>query len=112
MVLESLVTKYEVIIFTTALREYASMVLDWYDQNLNMDRKLIKDLFEMGRELKLVIIINDNSNSSTNQPENKISIWPFVDDIFDCELWKLRSFFDGFDCYDDMRDVVKHYIIV
>ncbi|TKY59763.1 C-terminal domain small phosphatase [Spatholobus suberectus] len=41
-----------------------------------------------------------------------ISIRPFRDDIFDRGLWKLRSFFDKANCYDDMGDVVKHYIIV
>ncbi|TKY71887.1 CTD small phosphatase protein [Spatholobus suberectus] len=122
--LESLAAKYEVVVFTAALKEYASMVLDRLDRNRfvshrlyrdscrHVDGKLVKDLSEMGRDLKRVVIVDDNPNSFANQPENAIPIRPFVDDIFDRELWKLRSFFDGSDCYDDMRDAVRHYIAV
>ncbi|BAT87237.1 hypothetical protein LR48_Vigan09g229900 [Vigna angularis] len=119
--LETLASKYEVVVFTAALREYASMVLDRLDRNRfishrlyrdscrHIDGKLVKDLNETGRDLKRVVIVDDNPNSFSNQPENAILIRPFVDDIFDRELWKLRSFFDGSDCCDDMRDAVKRY---
>ncbi|KAK7302994.1 hypothetical protein RJT34_13893 [Clitoria ternatea] len=119
--LEALAAKYEVVVFTAALKEYASMVLDRLDQNRlishrfyrdscrNVDGKLVKDLSQMGRDLKRVVIVDDNPNSFANQPENAILIRPFIDDVFDRELWKLKSFFDGCDCYDDMRDAVKHH---
>ncbi|QCD76905.1 probable C-terminal domain small phosphatase [Vigna unguiculata] len=119
--LETLASKYEIVVFTAALREYASMVLDRLDQNRyishrlyrdscrHIDGKLVKDLKETGRDLKRVVIVDDNPSSFSNQPENAILIRPFVDDIFDRELWKLRSFFDGCDCCDDMRDAVKRY---
>ncbi|KAK7306471.1 hypothetical protein VNO77_44414 [Canavalia gladiata] len=120
--LESLARKFEVVVFTAALKEYASMVLDRLDKNRfishrlyrdscrNVDGKLVKDLSEMGRDLKRVVIVDDNPNSYANQPENAIPIRSFVDDLWDRELWKLRSFFDGSECYDDMRDAVKHYV--
>ncbi|KAK7412493.1 hypothetical protein VNO78_03957 [Psophocarpus tetragonolobus] len=120
--LESLAAKYEVVVFTAGLKEYASMVLDRLDQNRfishrlyrdscrNVDGKLVKDLAETGRDLKRAVIIDDNPNSFANQPDNAILIRPFVDDIFDRELWKLRIFFDGLDCCDDMRDAVKDYV--
>lgn len=120
--LESLAAKYEVVVFTAALKEYASMVLDRLDRNRfvshrlyrdscrHVDGKLVKDLSEVGRDLKRVVLVDDNPNSFANQPDNAIPIRPFVDDIFDRELWKLKSFFDGSDCYDDMRDAVKHYV--
>ncbi|CAJ1962023.1 unnamed protein product [Sphenostylis stenocarpa] len=119
--LESLAAKYEVVVFTAALKEYASMVLDRLDRNRfishrlyrdscrHIDGKLVKDLNETGRDLKRVVIVDDNPSSFTNQPENAILIRPFVDDIFDRELWKLRNFFDGSDCCDDMRDALKRY---
>ncbi|KAJ1414164.1 HAD-like superfamily [Sesbania bispinosa] len=120
--LESLAAKFEVVVFTAALKEYASLVLDRLDRNRfishrlyrdscrQVDGKFVKDLSLMGRDLKRVVIVDDNPNSFANQPENAIPIRPFVDDICDRELWKLRRFFDGSDCYDDMRDAVKHYI--
>ncbi|KAG4960321.1 hypothetical protein JHK82_037008 [Glycine max] len=124
--LESLAAKYEVVVFTAALKEYASMVLDRLDRNRfishrlyrdscrNIDGKLVKDLNETGRDLKRVVIVDDNPNSFSNQPDNAILIRPFVDDIFDRELWKLKSFFNESDCCecDDMRDAVKHYVTV
>ncbi|XP_004485939.2 uncharacterized protein [Cicer arietinum] len=120
--LESLASKFEVVVFTAALKEYASLVLDRLDRNRfishrlyrdscrNVDGKLVKDLSLVGRDLKRVVIVDDNPNSFSHQPENAILIRPFVDDICDRELWKLRSFFDGSDSFDDMRDAVKHYI--
>lgn len=74
----------------------------------------MKDLNETGRDLKRVVIVDDNPNSFSNQPDNAILIRPFVDDIFDRELWKLKSFFNESDCCecDDMRDAVKHYVTV
>ncbi|XP_027338168.1 probable C-terminal domain small phosphatase [Abrus precatorius] len=122
--LESLAKKFEVVVFTAALKEYASMVLDRLDRNRfishrlyrdscrNVDGKFVKDLSEMGRDLKRVVIVDDNPNSYANQPDNAIPIRPFVDDLCDRELWKLRHFFNGSDCYDDMRDAVKHYVTV
>ncbi|KAK7245575.1 hypothetical protein RIF29_40422 [Crotalaria pallida] len=120
--LASLAENYEVVVFTAGLKEYASLVLDRLDRKRfishrlyrdacrNVDGKLVKDLSETGRDLKRVVIVDDNPNSFEKQPENAIPILPFVDDLRDRELWKLRKFFDGADCYDDMRDAVKHYL--
>lgn len=119
--LEALALKYEVVVFTAALKEYASLVVDRLDRNgfishrlyrdscRNVDGKLVKDLGFVGRDLKKVVIVDDNPVSFSNQPANAILIKPFVDDACDRELWKLRGFFDGCDCFDDMRDAVKHY---
>ncbi|KAL2341025.1 hypothetical protein Fmac_008965 [Flemingia macrophylla] len=119
--LESLAAKYEVVVFTAALKEYASMVLDRLDRNRfishrlyrdscrHVDGRLVKDLSEVGRDLGRVVIVDDNPNSFSRQPENAILIRPFVDDIFDRELWKLRGFFDRSHCCDDLRVAVKHY---
>ncbi|CAL5183653.1 unnamed protein product [Lathyrus oleraceus] len=120
--LESLATKYEIVIFTAALEEYASLVLDRLDRHRfishrlyrdscrNIDGKLVKDLSVVGRDLKRVVIVDDNPVSFSNQPENAILIRPFVDDVSDRELWKLRGFLNGSDCFDDMREAIKHFV--
>ncbi|GAU24271.1 hypothetical protein TSUD_48590 [Trifolium subterraneum] len=120
--LESLASRFEIVVFTAALKEYASLVLDRLDKNRfishrlyrdscrKIDGKLVKDLALVGRDLKSVVIVDDNPVSFSNQPENAILIKPFVDDIFDRELWKLRRFFDGSDCFDDMRDAIKFHV--
>ncbi|WJX22497.1 protein-serine/threonine phosphatase [Trifolium repens] len=120
--LESLASRFEIVVFTAALKEYASLVLDRLDRNRfishrlyrdscrNIEGRLVKDLALVGRDLKSVVIVDDNPVSFSNQPENAILIKPFVDDICDRELWKLKSFFDGSECFDDMRDAIKFYV--
>ncbi|CAI8590953.1 unnamed protein product [Vicia faba] len=120
--LKSLASRFELVIFTAALKEYASLVLDRLDQNRfishrlyrdscrNIDGKLVKDLSMAGRDLKRVVIVDDNPVSFSNQPENAILIRPFVDDACDRELWKLRNFLNGSDCFDDMREAIKHFV--
>jgi RNA polymerase II subunit A small phosphatase-like protein len=120
--LESLASRFEIVVFTAALKEYASLVLDRLDRNRfishrlyrdscrNIEGRLVKDLALVGRDLKSVVIVDDNPVSFSNQPENAILIKPFVDDICDRELWKLKRFFDGSECFDDMRDAIKFYV--
>ncbi|KAL1288994.1 hypothetical protein HN51_057447 [Arachis hypogaea] len=120
--LSALAAKFEVVIFTAALREYAELVLDRLDKDNRyvshrlyrdscrpVDGRLVKDLSETGRELDRVVIVDDNPNSFSKQPENAIMIKPFIDNLWDTELWKLRKFFDACDCFDDTREAISHY---
>lgn len=120
--LESLAAKFEVVVFTASMKEYASLVLDRLDRNRlishrlyrdscrEVDGKFVKDLSEIGRDLKRVVIVDDNPNSYANQPDNAIPIRPFIDDLGDQELRKLIRFFEVSDFYDDMRNAVKQYL--
>uniref|UniRef100_A0A803N2U0 FCP1 homology domain-containing protein n=1 Tax=Chenopodium quinoa TaxID=63459 RepID=A0A803N2U0_CHEQI len=117
--LDFLSKKFEIVIFTAGLREYASLVLDNLDKNRvinhrlyrdscrELDGKYVKDLAQMGRDLWKVAIIDDNPNSFSFQPENAIQIKPFIDDLQDNELSKLIRFFDACDGVKDIRDAVK-----
>lgn len=120
--LESLAAKYEVVVFTAGLREYASLVLDRLDRKRviahrlyrdsckEVEGRLVKDLSDLGRDLRRVVIVDDNPNSYSLQPENAVPVAPFIDDLGDCELRKLAGFFERLDEFEDMRDAVKHYI--
>ncbi|KAI4332454.1 hypothetical protein L6164_017362 [Bauhinia variegata] len=120
--LESLAAKFEVVVFTAAIKEYASMVLDKLDRKRlishrlyrdscrEVDGKFVKDLSELGRDLMRVVIVDDNPNCYEFQPDNAIPIRAFVDDLGDKELTKLTRFFEVSDYYDDMRDAVRHYL--
>ncbi|KAH6826186.1 hypothetical protein C2S53_001623 [Perilla frutescens var. hirtella] len=113
--------KFEIVVFTAGIEEYASLVvdrLDWRklishrlyrDSCKPVDGKFVKDLSEIGRELSNVMIVDDNPNSYQFQPENAIPIRPFVDDLGDEELKKMIEFFEGCDLVEDLRDVVKLY---
>jgi len=119
--LEALGAKYEVVVFTAGLKEYASLVLDridtrglishrlYRDSCKEIDGKFVKDLSEMGRDLRRVVIVDDNPNCYIYQPKNAIPVKPFTDDLGDSELENLIAFFERCDCFEDMRDAVKEY---
>ncbi|KAL0407452.1 UNVERIFIED_CONTAM: putative C-terminal domain small phosphatase [Sesamum latifolium] len=85
--------KFEIVVFTAGIEEYASL-----------------DLSEIGRELKRVVIVDDNPNSYQFQPDNAIPIKPFTDDLGDEELKGLIQFFEGCEEVEDTRDAVKAYL--
>ncbi|XP_062094550.1 uncharacterized protein LOC133800568 [Humulus lupulus] len=120
--LESLGAKFEVVVFTAGLKEYASLVLDRLDRKRviahrlyrdsckEVDGRLVKDLSDLGRDLRRAVIVDDNPNSYSLQPENAVPVQPFIDDLGDCELSKLAGFFERSDEFDDMREAAKYYI--
>lgn len=120
--LETLSEKYEIVVFTAGLKEYASEVidrLDWKevishrfyrDSCKEVNGRYVKDLSKLGRDLKNVVIVDDNPNSFVFQPDNGIPIRPFTNNLDDGELWRLIDFFEESDCFDDMRDAVRQYL--
>ncbi|THG17654.1 carboxy-terminal domain RNA polymerase II polypeptide A small phosphatase 1-like [Camellia sinensis] len=120
--LEFLSKRFELVVFTAGRREYASLVLDQLDRNSaisyrlyrdscwEVNGKFVKDLAGLRRDLKRVVIVDDNPNSYALQPENAIPIRPFTDDLLDDELRRLMEFFEGSDRFEDMRDAVKQYV--
>nr|KJB66870.1 hypothetical protein B456_010G162000 [Gossypium raimondii] len=122
--LEAISKKYEVLVFTAGLEPYASLLLDILDPKGLISHRLyrdsckqlgqgrfIKDLSKIGRDLKQVVIVDDNPKSYTLQPANAIPIKGFEDDIKDRELKKLMVFFErNLDGFKDMRDAVKKYL--
>lgn len=119
--LELLSKNFEIVIFTAGIEEYASQVLDRIDQKRlishrlyrdsckEVEGKFVKDLSQLGRDLKRVVIVDDNPNSYIFQPENAIPVPPFVDDLRDGELKKLIQFFEQLDEIEDTRIAVKNY---
>lgn len=120
--LKSLVRKFEVVIFTAGLKEYASLVLDkldpeglistrlYRDSCREIEGRFVKDLKILGRDMKSVVIVDDNPNAYECNPENAIPVKAFVDDMDDQELGKLGKFFEGCDDVEDMRDAIKDYL--
>ncbi|GKB75825.1 Dullard phosphatase domain containing protein, eukaryotic [Tanacetum coccineum] len=89
---------------------YTSATLDKLDPNGLISHRLyrksckildgmsVKDLSDLGRDLKNVVIIDDQPKSYRLQSENAIPIRPFVDDLQNNELRKLMDdFFDKCD---------------
>uniref|UniRef100_A0A7N0RES8 FCP1 homology domain-containing protein n=1 Tax=Kalanchoe fedtschenkoi TaxID=63787 RepID=A0A7N0RES8_KALFE len=113
--LEKLAAEYEVVVFTAGLKEYASLVVDLIDPRglishrlyrdacKEMEGRFVKDLGELGRELRKVVLVDDNPNASLLQPENAIRVRPFVDDLGDRELGRVGRVLEGLGGAEDLR---------
>ncbi|KAJ4844269.1 hypothetical protein Tsubulata_009817 [Turnera subulata] len=121
--LQGLAAKYEVVVFTAGLKEYASLVLDkldpkglifshrlYRDSCKQVDGMYVKDLSETGRDLRRAVIVDDNPNCYLYQPQNAIPARPFIDDLGDVEMDQLGKFFESCDSFEDMRVAVKEYV--
>ena len=94
---------YELIVFTTAIQEYADLLIDaieedkiYFDHRLYrehaiiIDNDFVKDLTRIGRPLDKIIIIDDMPQNFKLQKENGIVIRPFYgEDNFDNVLYNL-----------------------
>jgi Dullard-like phosphatase family protein len=93
--------RYEVVIFTASLPDYANIVIDRIDPNKVISARLyrsscrvrpfgyLKDLSRLGRDLNRTIIIDNCPQSYALQPGNAIPISSWFNDSSDTELTDL-----------------------
>ena len=101
---------FEIVIFTAAAEDYADIVLNELDKNKAIDYKLyrkhteqingvfIKDLSKLGRDINKVVIVDNNKDNFSLQPENGLHICSFLGDQNDDELYLLT---------DDLMKIIK-----
>jgi len=94
---------FEIVIFTAAAEDYADIVLNELDKNNAINYKLyrkhteqingifIKDLSKLGRDISKIIIIDNNKDNFSLQPENGLHICSFLGDQNDDELYALSE---------------------
>ena len=94
---------FELVIFTAAAEDYADIVLNELDKNKVINYKLyrkhteqingvfIKDLSKLGRDLSKTLIVDNNKDNFSLQPENGLHICSFIGDQNDDELYNLSS---------------------
>ena len=94
---------FEIVIFTAAAEDYADIVLNELDKNNAISYKLyrkhteqingifIKDLSKLGRDISKIIIIDNNKDNFSLQPENGLHICSFLGDQNDDELFALSE---------------------
>ncbi|KRX01489.1 HAD-like domain [Pseudocohnilembus persalinus] len=99
--LEELGKKYELVIFTAALKDYADFILDIIDQKKQIKYKLyrqhtvpngqsyVKDLSKLGRDMSKIIIIDNLAENFALQPANGIAILSWFGDADDKALYDL-----------------------
>jgi Dullard-like phosphatase family protein len=111
--------KFEVVIFTASLGHYANPLLDILDpKQLHHHRlfreactlhfgRYVKDLTQLGRDVKDCIILDNSPFSYMFQPENAIAITSWFHDQADQELKLLIPFLNNVaDSPVDVRDTL------
>ena len=95
---------YEIIIFTSAHQNYADNILNrldpenkfisfrFYKQHTYIEEnKVIKNLKNLGRDLKKIIFIDNFKYVAKYQMENIYQIKTWIDDVFDNELERIKN---------------------
>ena len=113
---------YEIIIFTASISQYASPLLDqldvyhytsgrMYREHCLFNHGLyIKDLKRIGKDLKDMIIIDNNPVSYTSNVDNGIPILTWYDNLNDQELLKLIPLLKFLSKVDDVRTVINKIV--
>jgi len=95
---------YEIVIFTASVGKYADPVLDTLDKYKVVRHRLfreacihykgnyVKDLSQLGRNLKHVIILDNSPASYIFHPTNAIPVTSWFNDLEDNELFELIPF--------------------
>lgn len=121
--LTELANKYELVLFTASMKEYADAVLDRIDPHrairyrlfrdscTEISGKFVKDLSLLGRDLKRVIIVDDNPNAYMLHPQNAIRVSSFVDNLHDGELASVIRFCKVTEKYEDLREAIRRYVV-
>ena len=113
---------YEIIIFTASISEYASPLLDLLDKNKLTSGRLfrqhclfnhglyLKDIKIVQRDLKDVIIIDNNPVSYVMNQDNGLPILTWYDDLNDKELKKFIPLLKYLSNEDDVRQVITKIV--
>ena len=117
---------YELVSFTSETKEYSDMILNeieknkkYFDYNLYTEHltlygnKFVKDITKLGRDIKKVIIVDDDPENFRFTPENGIQISPYLGDSTkdDTTLFELKRLLILFQRtgVDDIRKAIKTY---
>ena len=123
--LESVSGLFEIVVFTASLSEYANPLLDFIDKNKKCKHRLYrehccsfnngftnsftKDLKKLDRNMKNLIIIDNNPKSYMLNKDNGVPIKTWVEDVNDRELYKIIPYliFLGSEKVKDVRPFLK-----
>jgi RNA polymerase II subunit A small phosphatase-like protein len=116
--LEELSAYYELVIYTASLSKYAIPLMEILDQGQWCDGHLfrehctfyngifVKDMTQLGRNLKDVIIIDNSPSSYLFQPENALPILSWYDDKADLVLYDYLPILKEMSNVDDVRPFI------
>ena len=110
---------YEVIIYTASLAKYADPLMDILDDQKCCSKRLfredctfyqetyVKDLSELGRDLRDVIIIDNSPAAYAFQPENALPSISWYGDRQDTQLYDFIPFLIELSRIDDVREILR-----
>lgn len=110
------------VIYTASLSIYAEPLLDEIDPCNYASYRLfrehctfhnnafVKDLSQLGRDLKDVIIVDNSPTSYSFQPENAIPILTWIDDMEDTKLYELAPVLELMVSAGDVREIIKEIV--
>eukprot|EP00462_Mataza_sp_D1_P015655 CAMPEP_0175163708 /NCGR_PEP_ID=MMETSP0087-20121206/25934_1 /TAXON_ID=136419 /ORGANISM="Unknown Unknown, Strain D1" /LENGTH=270 /DNA_ID=CAMNT_0016452511 /DNA_START=34 /DNA_END=846 /DNA_ORIENTATION=- len=114
---------FEPILFTAALPVYANPVLDYIDQNRVFRARLfrdstvhcqgypyVKDIRMLGRDMKRVVIVDNNPSAMLATVDNAIPIKDFYGDKNDSEFDHLIKLLDHLEKLEDVRPFLKQLL--
>ncbi len=125
--LNSIKPFYELVSFTDESKEYSDNILKeieknnkkYFDYNLCKDHTtfyrnhFVKDISKLGRDIKKIIIVDDDPTNFELNPDNGIQISPYLGDSTkdDTTLFELKKLLILFNRTggDDIRKVIKNY---
>lgn len=107
---------FELVIYTASLSKYADPLMDILDKQRScsarlfrehctfyQDKYYVKDLSELNRSMKDVIIIDNSPIAYLFQPENALPITSWYDDQQDRQLFNYMPFLIQLSQIDDVR---------
>jgi len=110
---------YELIVFTASLSKYAEPLMLHLDPENLCSYKLfrehctfynnafVKDLTQLGRSMKDVIIVDNSPVAYLFQPENAMPAVSWYEDPNDQELLRLTALLERLAYEDDVRKIIK-----
>ena len=123
-ILDGIKPFYELVSFTLEEKEFSDKIVNeieknkkYFDYNLYKDHatlhgnRLIKDISKLGRDIRRVIIVDDDENNFILNKENGIKIKPYLgEEAGDTSLFELKKILIMFEKQnlDDVRKGIKN----
>jgi Dullard-like phosphatase family protein len=113
---------YEIIFYTASVKVYANLVIDYIDPDMigtsrlfrdhckQIEGSFVKDLENIGRDLKKTIIIDNSPIAYCLHPNNGLPIKSFYDDIDDRELLNIMPILEYLADVDDVQVAIKNLV--
>eukprot|EP00299_Pterocystis_sp_00344_P010777 c4906_g1_i1.p1 GENE.c4906_g1_i1~~c4906_g1_i1.p1 ORF type:complete len:270 (+),score=38.78 c4906_g1_i1:48-857(+) len=116
--LQAVASKFELVVFTASIRQYADAVIDLLDPNHVISHRLfrdscvpyagafVKDLSRLGRDLSKIIIIDNAPSAYMFQPNNALPCTSWFDDPDDDELIRMVKVLEVVNSFDNIPQII------